>query len=215
MSITILLADDHIVVCKGLRALLENEQDFQVVGEVHDGLEAVQAAGRLHPDILLLDLMMPGLNGLEVTRQVSQRCPGTRIVVLSMHSNEAYVLEALRNGALGYVLKQSSEEDLVNGIRQVAAGSRYLSPPLTERAIETYFTKARSESIRDAYYDLTDREREVLHLAAEGLTSAEIGARLSISPRTVETHRLNLLDKLNLHTQTELVRYALRRGIIE
>lgn len=215
MAIRILLADDHNVVRKGLRALLEAEQDFQVVGEANDGLDALQQVGKLHPDILLLDLMMPGLNGLEVTRQVSQRHNGTKVIILSMHSNEAYVVEALRNGAWGYVLKQSSEEDLIDGIHQVAAGQRYLGPPLTELAVKMYFERARATQAENAYDQLTDREREVLQLAAEGYNNAEIGARLSISPRTVETHRMNLMVKLGLRTQTELVRYALRRGIIE
>jgi two-component system, NarL family, response regulator NreC len=215
LMITILLADDHKVVCKGLRALLEVEQDFQVVGEANDGLEALRLVEKLHPDVLLLDLMMPGLNGLEVARQVSQHLSSTHIIVLSMHSNEAYVLEALRNGAIGYVLKQSNEEDLVMGIRQVASGQRYLSPPLTERAIESYFEKARTTTVQDPYDELTDREREVFQLAAEGYSNSEIGLRLSISPRTVETHRQNLMDKLGLHSQTELVRYALKRGFIE
>jgi two-component system, NarL family, response regulator NreC len=213
--ISILLADDHKVVCKGLKALLNAEADFEVVGEANDGLEAVQLAGKLRPDILLVDLMMPGLNGLEVTRQVSQHAGSTRVIVLSMHSNEAYVLEALHNGAGGYVLKQSSEEDLIEGIRQVAAGQRYLSPPLTERAINSYFERARATEIPDVYDQLTEREREVLQLAAEGFNNSEIGSKLSISPRTVETHRMNLMEKLSIRTQTELVRYALRRGIIE
>lgn len=215
MTIRILVADDHVVVCKGLRSLLEAEPDFLVVGEVHDGLEILPLVAQLRPDILLLDIMMPGLNGLEVTRQIRQRQPNTRVVILSMHSSEAYVLEALRNGASGYLLKQSSEEDLVTGLRLVMQGQRYLSPPLSERALEAYFEKASRGTIHDPYDDLTEREREVLHLAAEGLSTVEIGGRLSISPRTVETHRANLMDKLGLHTQTELVRYALRRGIIE
>lgn len=215
MTIRILVADDHAVVCKGLRALLEAEPDFEVVGEVHDGLEVLPMVSRAKPDILLLDIMMPGLNGLEVARQVHQRQPQTRVVVLSMHSSEAYVLEALRNGAAGYLLKQSTEEDLVQGIRQVLSGQRYLSPPLTERAVEVYSEKSRGQDVRDPYENLTEREREVLQLGAEGLSVSEIAARLSISPRTVETHRANLMDKLSLHTQTELVRYALRRGIIE
>lgn len=215
MVISILLADDHKVVCRGLRALLETEPDFRVVGEANDGLQALQQVSELKPNILLLDLMMPGLNGLEVTRQVSQRHPQTRVIILSMHSNEAYVLEALRNGASGYVLKQASEEDLLLGIRLVATGQRFLGPPLTELAVESYFRRASTTTLEDPYDALTDREHEVLHLAAEGSSTAEIAARLSISPRTVETHRTNLMDKLGLHSQTELVRYALKRGIIE
>jgi len=213
MAISILLADDHQVVRQGLRALLEAEPDFCLIGEAGDGLETVQLAERLKPDVLIVDLMMPGLNGLEVTRQVRQRSPQCRVVILSMHSNEAYVLEALRNGAAGYVLKDSSAADLVQAVREVAAGRRYLSPPLSERAIETYIQKAEATTL-DPYETLTTREREVLHLAAEGRTNAEIAAQLSISPRTAETHRANLMRKLGLRTQTDLIRYALRRGVL-
>ena len=213
MTVSILLADDHPVVRQGLRALLEGESDFRIIGEVGDGLEASQLAERLQPDVLVLDLMMPGLNGLEVARQVSQRSPRTRIVILSMHSNEAYVLEALRNGATGYVLKDSSAADLVRAVREVTAGRRYLSPPLSERAIEAYTQKAKVAAL-DLCDTLTTREREVLHLAAEGHTNREIADRLHISPRTVEVHRANMMHKLGLRTQTDLIRYALRRGIL-
>jgi DNA-binding NarL/FixJ family response regulator len=210
---TIVLADDHHVVRQGLRVLLEGQPDFQLVGEAGDGLEAVQLTERLKPDVLIIDLMMPSLNGLEATRQVSQRSPHTRVVILSMHANEAYVLEALRNGAAGYVLKDSSAADLVHAVREVVAGRRYLSSPLSERAIAAYIQKA-SDVVSDPYEMLTNREREVLHLAAEGYTNAEIADQLSISPRTAETHRANLMHKLGLRTHTDLIRYALRRGIL-
>ena len=210
---TIVLADDHHIVRQGLRALLEGQPDFQLVGEAGDGLEAVQLTERLKPDVLIIDLMMPSLNGLEATRQVSQRSPHTRVVILSMHANEAYVLEALRNGAAGYVLKDSSAADLVHAVREVVAGRRYLSSPLSERAIAAYIQKA-SDVALDPYEMLTHREREVLHLAAEGYTNAEIADQLSISPRTAETHRANLMHKLGLRTHTDLIRYALRRGIL-
>ena len=210
---TIVLADDHHVVRQGLRVLLEGQPDFQLVGEAGDGLEAIQAVERLKPDVLVIDLMMPSLNGLEATRQVSQRSPHTRVVILSMHADEAYVLAALRNGAAGYVLKDSSAADLVQAVREVAAGRRYLSSPLSERAIEAYVQKAADAAV-DPYEMLTNREREVLHLAAEGYTNAEIADQLSISPRTAETHRANLMHKLGLRTHTDLIRYALRRGIL-
>ena len=210
---TIVLADDHHIVRQGLRVLLEGQPDFQLVGEAGDGLEAVQLTERLKPDVLIIDLMMPSLNGLEATRQVSQRSPHTRVVILSMHANEAYVLEALRNGAAGYVLKDSSAADLVHAVREVVAGRRYLSSPLSERAIAAYIQKA-SDVALDPYEMLTNREREVLHLAAEGYTNAEIADQLSISPRTAETHRANLMHKLGLRTHTDLIRYALRRGIL-
>lgn len=210
---TIVLADDHHLVRQGLRSLLEAEPDFSIVGETGDGLEAAQLVERLRPDVLVLDLMMPGLNGLEVTRQVSQRSPRTHVVILSMHPNEAYVLEALRAGAAAYVLKESTSAELVRAVREAVAGRRYLSPPLSERAIEVYMQKAESAAL-DPYETLTAREREVLHLAAEGHTNAEIADRLFISRRTVETHRANLMRKLGLRTQTDLISYALRRGIL-
>jgi DNA-binding NarL/FixJ family response regulator len=210
---TILLADDHRIVRQGLRALLEAEPDFSLVGETGDGLEAIQLAERLQPDVIVLDLMMPGISGLEATRQISDNCPQTQVVILSMHADEAYVLEALRNGASGYVLKDSSADDLVRAVREVEAGRRYLSPPLSERAIEAYTRKAQETSL-DSYEELTNREREVLHLVAEGHSSTEIAERLSISSRTVETHRANMMRKLDLHSQTDLIRYALKRGII-
>jgi len=210
---TIVLADDHHVVRQGLRSLLEAEPDFSIVGEAGDGLEAAQLVERLQPDVLVLDLMMPGLNGLEVTRQVSQRSPQTHVVILSMHPNEAYVLEALRAGAAAYVIKESTSAELVRAVREAVAGRRYLSPPLSERAIEVYMQKAESAAL-DPYETLTAREREVLHLAAEGHTNAEIADRLFISRRTVETHRANLMRKLGLRSQTDLIRYALQRGIL-
>jgi len=210
---TIVLADDHHVVRQGLRSLLEAEPDFSVVGEAGDGLEAAQLVERLQPDVLVLDMMMPGLNGLEVTRQVGQRSRRTHVVILSMHANEAHVLEALRAGAAAYVLKESTYAELVHAVREAVAGRRYLSPPLSERAIEAYMKKAESDAL-DPYEMLTAREREVLHLVVEGHTSAEIADRLFVSRRTVETHRANLMRKLGLSTHTDLIRYALQRGIL-
>lgn len=212
-GMTIVLADDHPIVRQGLRTLLEAEPDFTIVGEAADGLETVELAGRLQPQVLILDLMLPGLSGLEVTRQVHQRSPQTRVVILSMHANEAYVLEALRNGAAAYVLKEAGAAELLQAVREVTAGRRYLSPPLSERAIEAYVEKAAAIPLGPSE-TLTTREREVLHLAAEGHSNAEIAARLGISPRTAETHRANLMRKLGLRSQTELIRYAMRRGII-
>lgn len=209
----IVLADQYPIVREGLRAAFKAEPGFTIVGEASDGLEAVKLTERLAPDVLVLDLMMPGLHGLEVARQVSQRSPKTRIVVLSVSAAEPHVLEALRHGAAAYVLKGSSIPDLVRAVREAAAGRHYLSPPLSERAIETYRAQAQSAPL-DSYEALTTREREVLQLAAEGHTNAEIAARISLSPRTVETHRSHLMRKLGLHSQTELIRYALRRGII-
>jgi len=210
---TIVLADDHHVVRQGLRALVDAEADLRVVGEASDGREVLDTVERLKPDVLIVDVMLPSLSGLEVTRQVRQRSPRTRVVVLSMHANEAYVLEALRNGASGYVLKDANAADLVQAVRAAVGGRRYLSPPLSERAIEAYVERAKGGTL-DVYETLTTREREVLHLAAEGYTNPQIAARLTISPRTAETHRANVLRKLGLQSQTDLVRYAVRRGIV-
>jgi DNA-binding NarL/FixJ family response regulator len=213
MSITIVLADDHHVMRQGLRLVLEAQEDFRVVAEAGNGLDTITLVERLTPCVLIVDVMMPGLNGLEVTRQVRQRTSRTRVIVLSMYSNEAYVLEALRNGAAGYVLKEAHADDLVHAVREVVAGRRYLSPPLSECAIEAYLQKARDTGL-DPYETLTAREREVLQLAVEGRTNGDIAAALYISPRTVETHRANMMRKLALHTQADLIRYALQRGLL-
>ena len=209
-----MLADDHRIVRQGLRALLAGEADFEVVGEADDGREALELVKRLNPDVLVLDLMMPGLNGLEVARQLPRQSPGVRVVVLSMYDDEGFVLEALANGVSGYVLKDSNSSDLVHAVREVAAGRRYLSPPLSDRAIEAYQQRAKVGTM-DKHETLTTREREVLQLSAEGHTNSEIAARLGISTRTAETHRSRVMHKLGLHTQSELIRYAIRRGIIK
>jgi DNA-binding NarL/FixJ family response regulator len=210
----IVLVDDHPVVRQGLRALLEAEPDFRVVAEAGDGLEALQVIERERPDVLIIDVLLPTLNGLEVARRVSQSSPGTKVIILSMHANEAYVLEAFKNGVSGYVLKESRGDDLVQAVREVYRGDRYLSPPLSERAIDIY-RKAKSKTGSLEPYDtLTAREREVLHMVAEGFSNPQIAARLSISPRTVESHRANMMRKLNLRTQTDLIRFAIQRGIV-
>lgn len=210
---TIMLADDHAVVRHGMRILLEAEPDFQIIGETGDGLEAVKMAESLQPDVLVLDLVMNGLNGIEVCRQVCKRSPRTKIVVLSMYGNEGYVVEALQSGAKAYVLKDSTADELVRAIREVLSGRRYLSSPLSEQTIETYLQKATATTF-DPYETLTSREREVLHIALQGSTSTEIARRLSISRRTVEIHRGNMMRKLGVHTQTQLLRYAAKRGIL-
>jgi two-component system response regulator NreC len=211
--ITLVLAEDHHIVRQGIRSLLETEVDFKVIGEVADGLEAVRMVEKLRPNILILDLMMSGLNGLEVARQVSKQSPKTAIVVLSMYNNEAYVLEALRAGAKGYVLKDSTSAELVKAIREADIGRHYLSASLSERAIENYIEKSK-ETYLDPYNTLTTREREVLHLAAQSFTNAEIAERLYISRRTVEVHRANVMHKLGLRSQPQLIRYAMKRGIL-
>jgi DNA-binding NarL/FixJ family response regulator len=211
--ISIILADDHQLVRKGLRALLSTEADFQVISEANDGLETVKLVCDLKPDILVLDLMMGGINGLEVLHQLGKKNNRTGIVILSMHDNEAYVLEALRGGAKAYVLKESAPDELIRAIREVFAGRRYLGSPLSEKAIDVYTQK--QESLPTEPYDqLTTREREILQLSAQGKSNSDIATCLFISPRTVETHRTNLMRKLDLHSHIQLIQFAVQRGII-
>jgi len=212
-AISVVVADDHHIVRRGLRALLDGEADIRVVGEAADGLDAVAEVERLRPDVLVLDLMMPGINGLEVARRVRHRESRTQVVMLSMYGDEGYILEALRNGAMAYVLKDADPRDLLTAVRDAASGRRYLSLPLSESAVAEYMERFQT-SAPEGYETLTTREREVLHLVTEGHTNARIGERLGISPRTADTHRTNLMRKLQLHSQTDLVRYALQRGII-
>ena len=212
--INVVLADDHSIVRQGLRAILEAESDITVIGEASDGLEAVEIADRLKPDVLVVDIMMPGIIGLEAVRQIAQRSPRTRSIMLSMHANDAYVLEALRNGATGYVLKGSDSTELIRAVRMASRGERFLSPEISTDSIDTLLAKAQAGRVEDVYDTLTTREREVFQLAAEGLTNIAIAERLFISARTVEIHRANLLRKMGMKTQTDLVRYALRRGVL-
>jgi two-component system response regulator NreC len=213
MKTPILLADDHQVIIDGLKALLSGEPDMEVIGQATDGLQVLPKVLELKPEVVVLDLMMPGLGGLEVARQLRDRAPATKVIILSMHSNDAYVVEALRNGAAGYVLKQAEARALVDAIRAVRGGGRYLSPPLSEDKLARWETDAKAAPF-DPYDTLSTREREVLQLAAEGLTSAAIGERLAIGKRTVETHRANLQRKLGVKTQADLVRFAVKRGIV-
>jgi DNA-binding NarL/FixJ family response regulator len=213
MIVSILLADDHPIVRQGLRHLLAAEPGMKVVGEASNGLEAIQLVERCNPDVLILDIVMPELNGLEVLKQVKERSPNTRCIVLSMQSADVYVVEALKAGALGYVLKETGPGELVNAVHQVIQGNRYLSQRISERLIDVLIGSSQ-KSASDPYQTLTNREREILQMAAEGFSSAEIGKRLSISPRTAELHRARMMNKLGLKNQTDLVRYAFKRGIL-
>ncbi|MCA1664331.1 MAG: response regulator transcription factor [Myxococcales bacterium] len=213
MKTPILLADDHQVIIDGLKALLSGEPDMEVIGQATDGLQVLPRVLELKPEVVVLDLMMPGLGGLEVARQLRDRAPATKVIILSMHSNDAYVVEALRNGAAGYVLKQADARALIDAIRAVRSGRRYLSPPLSEDKLARWETDAKAAPF-DPYDTLSTREREVLQLAAEGLTSAAIGERLTIGKRTVETHRANLQRKLGVKTQADLVRFAVKKGLV-
>lgn len=213
MTVSILLADDHPIVRQGMRRLLEAESDLTVVGEAADGLETVQMVEKLQPNVLIVDMMMPGLNGLEILRQVKKRSSATLSIVLSMQSADSYVVEALKVGASGYILKDTGPSELVSAVRKVIQGERVLSPKLSERLINAYVQTA-GNTVLDPYQTLTDREREVLQLAVEGLTTLEIAKRLSISPRTAELHRGRMMNKLGLRNQTDLIRYALKRGLL-
>jgi DNA-binding NarL/FixJ family response regulator len=212
--ISVLLAEDHTIVRQGLRMVLEAQSEITVVGELDDGLKVADECAQSKPDVLLLDLGLPGLHGLEIIRQVSRRCPTTRIVVLSMHAREEYVLGALANGAAGYLVKGCDAKELVAAIRTVASGGRHVSADVATGMLGDALDRRHTAPANDAYETLTEREREVLHLMAEGHANAQIGERLFISCRTVETHRANVMRKLHLRNQTEIVRYAIRRGIL-
>lgn len=211
--ITIVLAEDHLIVSQGLKLILGGERSVQLLGEARDGMEAVEMVGRLRPAVLLLDLGLPRLHGLEVARQVRRDYPGTRVLILSVHSDLVYIAEALHNGALGYLLKQNTPSELIKAVTEVAAGRQYLSPLLDLKGLDPGSDRPGHGDL-DLYEALTNRERSVFQLAAEGRTKAEIAAKLFISPRTAETHRANIMRKLNLRSQTDLVRLAIRKGII-
>lgn len=212
--ITIVLAEDHEVVRESFRAFLEAEPDFTVVGEAGSGPDAVQLVVSKQPDVLIVDLQLPGLFGTEVAWQVGRQAPETRVIVLSMYDSEPYVREALRNGAMAYVLKAARGAELKQAVRAVMQGRRYLSASLSERAIDAYLQQGTDEAFQPAYATLTRREREVFQLCAQGQTSRQIGEHLHISPRTVDKHRNNLMGKLGLHSQAELIQYAMSQGLL-
>jgi two-component system, NarL family, response regulator NreC len=211
--ITIVLADPQDLVRSGIRCLLEEEGDFKIKGEVADGLKVVSLVQRLKPRVLIVAMAMPGLNCLEITRQVQQHSPATAVIVLSTYSNEQYVVQALKNGASGYLMMYVNPAELMHAIRKVVAGHRYLSRPLSERSMETWLRRARSAA-RDAYETLTPREREVLRLVFDGYSNARIASHLSISRRTAESHRASVMHKLEFRNQTDLVKYVLTRAIV-
>jgi DNA-binding NarL/FixJ family response regulator len=212
--IRIVLADDHAVMRRGLRLVLLEQQDFQVVGEASDGREAVRLAEALHPDVVVLDISMPGLNGIEAARQISARQPDTALVVLSMHSDEGYVLRALKAGVRGYLLKEAPESDFIQAIHCVSQGKAFFSPAVSRTLAEDYVRQSNERDIEDSYDLLTVREREILQLIAEGRSNKEVAATLNLSVYTVETHRSNVMSKLNLHSIPELILYAVRKGVI-
>jgi DNA-binding NarL/FixJ family response regulator len=211
MFVKVALIDDHPIVRQGLRNLLQTESSFQVVAEADDGIAGLDLVQRVRPDVLIVDLMMPGLNGLDLIKQALKHLPRLRIVVLSMQSADSYVVEALNSGAAGYVLKETGPSEIIHAIKTIVAGERYLSPKLAQRVVDSSTGRKR---ITDPYDSLTPREREILHLIVEGKTSVQIASRLVLSPRTVELHRSRIMKKLDLHNQTDIFRYALERGIL-
>lgn len=212
----IVIADDHRIVREGLKLLLEQEEDFSVIGEAADGLEAVEMVERSAPDVLVLDIALPSMNGIEVAEKVKQDHPETKIVILSMYANEAYFLGALRNNVDSYVLKNEGAAILVQAVREVMDGRRFLSALLTERTIDAYLKANDKDSdASNDYSKLTQRERDVVRMIAEGHTNASIASHMSISQRTVETHRANVMHKLGLTCQADLVRFAVRSGMLE
>lgn len=212
--IRILLADDHNVMRAGLRLLLERQSGFKVTGEASDGRQAVEQAEATKPDVVVLDIAMPNLGGIEAAQRISAMLPQARIIILSMHSDESYVLRALKAGAKGYLLKDSAENDLIEAIRAVSQGKAFFSPEISNILVEDYVREMKKRGTEDSYELLTPREREILQLLAEGKSNKDIATLLNLSLYTVETHRRNLQDKLNLHSLAELILYAVRKGII-
>jgi len=212
--VRVLLADDHGVVRKGLRYVLESAGGLEVVGEAADGVEAVRLTEALHPDVVIMDLAMPLLNGIDATARIVKQSSGTAVVVLSMHSDESYLTRALAAGAKAYLLKDSAEEDLPRAVRAAAAGQPYFSPAIAQPLVEHYLRSLRTQTPEDPYEQLTEREKEVLQLLAQGKTNKEAAALLNVSVHTIETHRAHLMQKLELHNTAEIVLFAVRRKLI-
>ena len=213
-TVRVLLADDHGIVRRGLHYLLERSPGFEVIGEAGDGREAVRLAEELNPDVIVMDIAMPTLNGIDATAQIVRRRPETGVIILSMHSDETYLVRALSAGAKGYLLKDSAEADLIRAVQAVSQGRPFFSPAIAQTLLEDYMRRLQQQNLKDSYDLLTDREKEVLQLLAEGKSNKEVASLLSLSLYTVETHRSNLMQKLNLHSTAEIVLYAVRKKII-
>lgn len=212
--VRIIIVDDHPFLRTGLRHVLEEHPEFRVVGEAADGWEGVRLAEKEHPDVAILDIGMPNLNGIEAARLILESVPGAAIVMLSVHSDEAYVLRALKSGARAYLLKQSAEADLISAVKAVTQGKSFFSPVVSQMLLDDYMRQLRDRDVEDTYELLTGREREILQMVAEGKSNKEIANLLHLSVYTVETHRSNMMEKLNLHSVPELILYAVRKGVI-
>jgi DNA-binding NarL/FixJ family response regulator len=213
--IKLLLADDHTILRKGLRLLLEREPDFSIVAEANNGREAISSVASYHPDVVIMDIAMPVMNGIEAAQRICQEHPRTAIIILSAHSDEGYVMRALQAGARGYLLKDSADNDLCQAVRAVLAGKSYFSPAVSRILADDYLRKLRQQTAQDPYDLLTPREREILQLVAELKPTVQIAELLGLSPHTVDTHRSNMMQKLKLHSVPEVILYAVRKGIIK
>jgi DNA-binding NarL/FixJ family response regulator len=214
MLTRVVLADDHSVVRQGLRAWLERSGHVQVVGEAADGREAVAVVEQLQPDVVIMDIAMPMLNGIDATAQITRRNPDTKVIILSMHTDESYILRALGAGAKGYLLKESTETDVLPAVQSVRDGKPYFTPSIARLLLEDYMRSLKQNNLQDSYDLLTEREREVLQLLAQGKSNKEVAQVLDLSPHTIDSHRTNMMQKLNLHNTAEIVLYVVRKGII-
>ena len=213
MKITVFLADDHAIVRDGLKLLLERAGDFEVIGQAGSGRETVKEAQRIKPDVVLMDIAMPELNGIEATRQLIDLLPETKVIILSMHATSEHIFQALQAGASGYLLKESVGEEVVSAVNEVVKGQRYLSKKITETLVDDYLVQRQTNQTRSPIDRLSTREREVLQMVAEGLSSAKIAAELALSPKTVDTYRSRIMQKIGVRDVTELVKFAIRHGL--
>jgi len=214
-KIRILLVDDHTVVRQGLRRILESDDEIEIIGEAGDGRSAVEMATKMHPHVVVMDIALPELNGIEATRQVTKRNEGVKVLILTMHSDDVYVRQSLKAGARGYLLKDSEDMDLLKAIKAISRGGSFFSPAVSKVLLQGYLGDGGGREVEDNLALLTDREREVLQLIAEGKTNKEVAVSLSVSVNTVETHRKHIMEKLDLHNTAELVRFAVRKKIVE
>lgn len=213
--IRVLVSDDHTILRSGLKMLLNAETDIEVIGEATTGEEAITLSGQLRPDLVLMDISMPGMGGIDATAEIKKQHPEIKVLMLTMHENEAYLFRTIKAGGSGYVLKKAADTELIDAIHQVMEGGAFLRPSVTKALVKDYLERVELGEARDSYGTLTEREREILKLIAEGHTNPEIAKLLVISVRTVETHRAHIMDKLGIHQRSELVKYALRKGLLD